>query len=71
MIFQVALAFIAIIAGGIASISGFGIGSLTSPFLALKTGLGIAVAVISIAHFCGTAFRFFFLRKYINKKENS
>jgi len=68
MIFQIALAIVTVVAGGIASIAGFGIGSFTTPLLALKTGIGIAVAGISIAHFCGTALRFFSLRKYINKK---
>ena len=68
MIFQVILSIVAIIAGGIASIAGFGIGSFVTPLLAFKTGISVAVAGISIAHFGGTALRFFILRKYINKK---
>ncbi len=68
MFFQILLAIVSILAGGIASIAGFGIGSFITPLLAVKTGIGIAVAGISIAHFCGTALRFFSLRKYINKK---
>lgn len=68
MIFQVILSIVAIIAGGIASIAGFGIGSFVTPLLAFKTGISVAVAGISIAHFVGTALRFFVLRKYINKK---
>ena len=68
MIFQIAFAIVTVVAEGIASIAGFGIGSFVTPLLALKTGIGIAVAGISIAHFWGTALRFFSLRKYINKK---
>lgn len=68
MIFQIILATIAIIAGGIASLAGFGIGSLLTPLLALQYGIGIAVAGVSIAHLFGTALRFFFLRRFINKR---
>lgn len=68
MIFQILLLIIASIAGGIASIAGFGIGSLLTPLLAVKTGIGIAVAGVSIAHFFGTFLRFIFWRKYINKQ---
>ena len=68
MIFQIILAIAAIVAGAVASLAGFGIGSLLSPLLALKTGLGIAVASVSIAHFFGTALRFFLLRKFLNRQ---
>jgi uncharacterized protein len=67
-LFQVILAAVAIIAGAIASVAGFGIGSLLTPLIAIKTGTGIAVAGVSIAHFFGTALRFFLLRKFVNKK---
>lgn len=65
---QIFLVVVAIIAGGVASLAGFGIGSLLTPLLALKTGIGVAVAGISIAHFCGTGLRFLLLRKHINKQ---
>lgn len=68
MIFSFFLAVVSLFAGSVATISGFGIGSLITPLLALKTGTGIAVAGISIAHFFGTGLRFFLWRKYINKK---
>lgn len=68
MIFQIILAIIAIVAGAVASLAGFGIGSLLTPLLALKTGIGIAVAGVSIAHFFGTALRFFFLRRSLNQQ---
>ena len=68
MLFQIILAAVAVIAGAIASLAGFGIGSLLTPLLALKTGIGIAVAAVSIAHFCGTTWRFLLLKKFLNKQ---
>jgi uncharacterized membrane protein YfcA len=68
MAFFAGLAVVAIIAGGIASLAGFGIGSLLTPLLAIKTGISVAVAGVSIAHFLGTALRFFLLRKSINRQ---
>lgn len=68
VIFDAILVLVAIFAGGIACISGFGIGSLLTPLLALKIGTSIAVAGVSIAHFMGTAFRFWKWKKYINKQ---
>lgn len=68
MVFQIVLAIVAIVAGAIASLAGFGIGSLLTPLLALNTGIGIAVAGVAIAHFFGTALRFFLLRKFLNRR---
>ena len=59
---------VSILAGAVAAISGFGIGSLVTPLLALKIGTGVAVAGVSIAHFLGTAFRFWKWKQYINKR---
>jgi uncharacterized protein len=66
--FDIILFIVSMLAGGVASISGFGIGSLVTPLLAIKTGTNIAVAGVSIAHFLGTALRFWMWKKYINKK---
>jgi uncharacterized membrane protein YfcA len=68
MVFQIILAVVAILAGATASLAGFGIGSLLTPLLALKTGIGTAVAGVSIAHFFGTALRFFLMRRFLNKR---
>lgn len=46
------------ITGAIASITGFGIGSILTPFVALSVGTPLAVAAVSIPHFVGTAVRF-------------
>src|SRR5271165_3929039 len=56
------------LAGGVASIAGFGIGSLITPLLAFKIGTSIAVAGVSIAHFLGTALRFWIWKQYVNRK---
>jgi uncharacterized membrane protein YfcA len=68
IIFDIILLLVAILAGGVASISGFGIGSLITPLLAFKIGTSIAVAGVSIAHFLGTAFRFWRWKQYVNKR---
>jgi len=68
IIFDIFLLLVSILAGGIASISGFGIGSLITPLLALKVGTSIAVAGVSIAHFLGTALRFWIWKQYVNKQ---
>src|SRR5688500_2422215 len=51
----------ALIAGGIASIAGFGIGSVLTPALSLWLDAKVAVALVSIPHFIGTALRFWLL----------
>ena len=67
MIFESALGIVAILAGAVASLAGFGIGSLLTPLLEVKTGIGVAVAGVSIAHFFGTALRCWLLRKHIDR----
>ncbi len=67
MLFVILLSLLSIVTGGIAAVVGFGIGSFLTPVLALKTGFGIAVATVAIAHFVGSAVRFWLLRKQINR----
>ena len=57
----------AIAAGAIASVSGFGIGSLLTPLLALHAGTKTAVAAVSIPHLVGTALRFWGLRGRLDR----
>lgn len=68
ILFAVILGIVSVIAGGVAAISGFGIGSLITPILTAQCGTGIAVAGVSIAHFLGTASRFWKWRGHINQK---
>ncbi len=58
----------ALIAGAIAAMSGFGIGSILTPLLALNMGTKLAVAVVSIPHFIGTALRFAMLREHLDRR---
>ncbi len=58
---------VAVLAGGVASVSGFGIGSLLTPLLALRLDLQLAVAAISIPHVLGTSLRFILIHKDLRK----
>lgn len=67
MPFELLLSAVAVIAGGVASVAGFGIGSLLTPVLALETGMKVAVAAIGIPHAVGTALRFWLLRRHVDR----
>ena len=67
MIFQIVVFIVAAIAGSIASITGFGIGSVLTPLLATSVGTRLAVAAISIPHFFATVLRFWRLRGHVDK----
>jgi len=57
-----AVVLIAAVAGGaVAAVTGFGIGSLLTPVLALQVDTRLAVAAVSIPHALGTAFRLWLL----------
>jgi uncharacterized membrane protein YfcA len=58
----------AAVAGAIASIAGFGIGSILTPLLAVQTGTKIAVALVSLPHLAGTALRFWRLRQHVDRR---
>jgi uncharacterized membrane protein YfcA len=59
---------VSILAGGVAAMSGFGIGSLLTPLLAIHYGTKLAVAMVSVPHLLGTAARFIGLRKQLDRK---
>ena len=52
--------------GAVASVAGFGIGSLLTPAISTLTGARLAVAAVSIPHAVGTAIRFWRFRRDIN-----
>jgi uncharacterized protein len=64
----IGLAFVAAAAGSIASVSGFGIGSILTPFFAASFGTKLAVALVSVPHLLGTAVRFAILREHLNRR---
>src|SRR5258708_29210772 len=61
-------AIVAFLAGAIASVTGFGIGSILSPFLGITIGIKLAVAAVTMPHLCGTLFRFWTLRQKLDKE---
>jgi uncharacterized membrane protein YfcA len=61
------LAVASIVAGGIASVAGFGIGSILTPTLALWMDGRLAVAVVSIPHLIGTALRFAMVKGRVDR----
>jgi hypothetical protein len=65
---SVLLTLAGIVAGAIAAISGFGIGSILTPLLAGWVGTKLAVALISVPHFLGTALRFAVIRQHVNRR---
>lgn len=46
--------------------SGFGIGSLLTPVLAISVGIKLAVAAVAVPHAIGTAQRFLLLRRHVD-----
>lgn len=66
-VFQAWVLVVAVIAGAIAAISGFGIGSLLSPLFATRMDLKLAVAAVSIPHLLATGLRCWMLRKHIDR----
>lgn len=68
MTFHIVLALVAVLAGAVASVVGFGIGSLLTPLLAVRVGTQLAVAAISIPHACATGLRFWRLRTHIDRR---
>jgi uncharacterized membrane protein YfcA len=67
MIFEFVLFVGSLVAGLIAAISGFGIGSILTPIAGTHIDTKLAVAVVSIPHCAGTLIRFFRLRKHVNR----
>ena len=68
MIFTLLIAVGAVVAGAIASIVGFGIGSVLTPLLAVRVGTQLAVAAVSVPHLFATALRFWRLRTHVDRR---
>jgi uncharacterized membrane protein YfcA len=64
----VALAATGGVAGALAAVAGFGIGSLLTPVLALATGTKLAVAAVAIPHAVGTLQRLWILRRHVDRR---
>lgn len=66
--FETTVFLAALFGGAVASVAGFGIGSLLTPAIATSTGAKLAVAAVSIPHAIGTAVRFWRLRTEVDWK---
>src|SRR5947208_14264396 len=66
--FTVAATVAAGVAGAIASISGFGIGSVLTPVLSTQFDVRLAIAMVSLPHLAGTFARFLIVRTRIDRQ---
>ena len=66
--YEILIGAASVVAGAIASIVGFGIGSILTPLLSLQVGTRLAVAAISIPHLATTLVRFWMLRKSVDRR---
>jgi uncharacterized protein len=67
-LFHAVVFLVAVVAGAVAGVSGFGIGSLLTPLLATTMGMKAAVAAVSIPHFAATAVRLWGLREHVDRR---
>jgi uncharacterized protein len=67
-LFETLIVFSAFAGGVVAAVAGFGIGSLLTPALAWQIDPRLAVAVVSVPHFIGTAFRFWLLGGRVDRR---
>jgi uncharacterized membrane protein YfcA len=68
MAFEALITVAAAIAAAVASIAGFGVGSILTPLLAIRVGTKLAVAAVSIPHLIATALRFALIREHVDKR---
>ncbi|RPH34599.1 MAG: sulfite exporter TauE/SafE family protein [Chloroflexi bacterium] len=64
----IVLLLVAIFAGGVAAVAGFGIGSLLTPLLAIEFGTRTAVLLVAIPHATATALRLWLLRANVDRR---
>jgi uncharacterized membrane protein YfcA len=67
VLFNLLIVIAGIAAGGVASVAGFGIGSLLTPVFVTQVATQVAVAAVSIPHVVGTAARLWLLRGQIDR----
>jgi uncharacterized membrane protein YfcA len=65
--FAVIIAIASVLAGAVAAVAGFGIGSILTPLMALRADTKTAVAAVSVPHLIGTALRFWRLRRHVDR----
>ena len=68
MPFLALTAAVSVLAGGIAAVTGFGIGSLLTPLFNARDDMRVAVASVSIPHVVATAWRLWMLRHDVDRR---
>lgn len=66
--FEALVLAVGAVAGAVAAVAGFGIGSLLTPTLVLLYDAKLAVAAVAIPHFLGTGLRFWRLRRHVDRR---
>src|SRR5688500_7206282 len=66
--YEAVVTAVAVFAGAMASVVGFGIGSLLTPVLAFEAGTKVAVAAVSVPHLIGTALRFSLIAGHVDRR---
>ncbi len=68
MFFALLVTVVAVIAGAVAAVTGFGVGSLLTPAFTLETSTKVAVGATAIPHFVGTGQRYWKLRHHVDRR---
>jgi uncharacterized membrane protein YfcA len=68
MWFEALVLVVSVLGGALAAVTGFGIGSLLTPVLALQVDTRLAVAAVSVPHVVGTALRFWLLSGGVDRR---
>jgi uncharacterized membrane protein YfcA len=66
VISDLVLALASIAAGAIASVAGFGIGTVLTPVLAMRADMKVAVAAVAIPHLAATSLRLWLMRRDVD-----
>ena len=66
MSFLTLLAAASLAAGAIASVAGFGIGTVLTPLFALRIDMRLAVAAVAIPHLIATSLRLWMMREHVD-----
>ncbi len=66
--FDLLVVIASLVAGAMAAVAGFGIGSVLTPLLTLAVDTKLAVAIVAIPHAVGSAVRFWILRHEVDRR---
>lgn len=64
--FQGLLLLASVAAGAIASVAGFGVGSVLTPVFALRVDTRLAVAAVAVPHLVATSLRLWMMRRHVD-----